>query len=84
MLRVRLVGIFCDGARGHFIGEGRVAAAIAGSELGGGARAQPIDAGADHSVGKRHALGGADDRRNQAHDVAPVCGGSGKNMLVRA
>ena len=39
--------------------------------------------GADHEIGQRHPLGGADDSGNDAHVTTPFCGGSGKNMLVR-
>ena len=83
MLGVGLVGVFGDVARGHFVGEGGVALGIAAGKPCGGARAQPLDRGADHDVGQRHALGGADNRGNETHQIAPFCGGKGKNMLVR-
>jgi len=40
-------------------------------EPGRGARAQPVDRGADDDIRQRHALGGADDRRHEAHVTTP-------------
>src|SRR5262249_41673745 len=33
------------------------------------ARAKPVDGGADDDIGQRHALGGVDDGRHEAHAV---------------
>src|SRR5258707_7874754 len=46
-------------------------------------RKQPLDGGADDDVRQRHPFGGADDHGYEAHVTTPLCGGSGKNMLVR-
>ncbi len=83
MLGVGRIGMFGDGARRHLVGKRGIAFRVAAGEPRRGARAQPLDGGADHEIGQRHPFGGADDSGDDAHVTTPFCGGSGKNMLVR-
>jgi hypothetical protein len=39
--------------------------------------------GADRGIGQRHPFGGADNSGHETHVTVCLCGGSGKNMLVR-
>ena len=65
VLGVGRVGVFGDGARRHLVGERGIASALPRGEPCRGARAQPLDRGADHEVGQRHPFGGADDRGDE-------------------
>jgi hypothetical protein len=82
MLRVGGLGAFGDSAIRGGSRECRVVGRTARRQPIGGARAELVDRGADHRVGQRHPLGGADDGHD-AHALAPLRGGQGKNRLVR-
>jgi hypothetical protein len=83
VLGVGRLGMFGDGAAGHHAGERGVALRGLRGKPRRRARAQPPDRGANDEVGQRHAFGGADDGRDEAHVTAPFCGGNGKKALVR-
>ena len=83
MLGIGGISVFGDGPRRHIPGERRIVLGIAAGQPCRGARAHPLDGAADHEIGQRHPLGGADHPRYEAHVTAPFCGGSGKNRLVR-
>src|SRR3984893_16808643 len=70
-------GVSGDGAGCRFAGKGGVAFRIAAGQARRGARAQPLDRGANDEVRQRHPLGGADDPGYEAHVTTPFCGGSG-------
>src|SRR5260370_9842758 len=71
MLDIGCVGMFANRTGRHLVGKPGVAFGIAGGEFGGGARAQPLDRGADDDVRQRHPFGGADDGRDEAHVTTP-------------
>ena len=55
----------------HLAGERRVALGAAAGQPRCGARAQPLDRGANDDVRQRHPFGGADDPGNEAHVTTP-------------
>src|ERR1700682_873331 len=71
MLGVGLVGMFGDGTGRHLVDKPGIAFGIAGGEFCGGARAEPVDRGANDDIRQRHPFGGADDRGYEAHVTTP-------------
>ncbi len=78
-----LAGVSGKGARCHFFRKQGVALRVAAGQPRRGARAQPLDGGADHEIRQRYPFSGADDPGCEAHVTTPVCDGSKKNRLVR-
>ena len=84
MLGVGRLGMFGDGARRHACGERCVVCRRCRWQAAPPCASTSADRGADHEIGQRHPLGGADHLRHEAHVTAPLCGGSGKKSCVRA
>ena len=82
MLGIGRLGMFGDGAAGHFAGERGIAFRAAGGEPRRRARTHRRDGGANDDVRQRHPFS-ADDGGNQAYVTTSSCGGIGKNTLVR-
>src|SRR6202158_2370812 len=83
MLGIGFGGVLGKGTCRHLVRKRGVAFRVAAGQPRRGARAQPLDGGANDDVRQRHPFGGADHSGNEVHVATPSCGGSGKNMLVR-
>ena len=68
------IGVLCDRPPGHLARKGGVAFSAAVAEPDGGARAKPVDRGADERVRQRHAFGCLDNAGDEAHVTIPFWG----------
>jgi hypothetical protein len=71
VLGVGGIGMLGDRPRRQRLDEGGIIGDIGGCEPGRGARAEFMDHCSDHDVRQRHAFGGTDHGRNEAHRNAP-------------
>ncbi len=73
MLRIGGIGVLGNRPRRHLAREGGIARGAAVRELDRGARAEPVNGGADDRVRQRHSFGGLDDGGDEAHVTTPFC-----------